>query len=440
MQKENPNITVSLWEKMLSISLFIYLFALIFPHITTLREIAFWTAFLCWVMLRFKREESFIPINPATVSLLIFMLIALIASVFGMTPIGDLNRFKGELLIPFILFLITATEFKNLEKIKGLFSVLIIAFAVYTLLALLESSQYGLRYFWDKTHREQYYWLDTGYWQRGAIIFPVILGLLLLLKNKWLRLSLGALAVTEFAIIYVYRSFAVLIGTCSVLLLWALFTRPKKYRLYMAGLICLVLVISGSLLYSMKDNPAVSEYRDKLGKLSNIQAEIGSEGSFSNRFPFWKAAVDIIKDKPLLGYGWGMKKFQKLVQQEKFLNYWQVNEPYVYKLITEYKDVYFPPHNMFIEIAVQSGFLGLAAFVSFILVYAVYLVKKILHSGSDMEYNFSAILIGGVLISFVIINLMNNELGNISGKILFVVLGAGMGSRSEMPGRLKPFN
>lgn len=438
MQKENLNTFELLLEKILRISLFIYLFALIFPHVNTLCEIAFWTAFLCWVRLRFKREESFIPINPVTVSLLIFMLIALIASVFGMTPIGDLNRFKGELLVPFILFLITATEFKNLEKIKGLLAAMVIAFAVYTSLALLESSQYGLRYFWDKTHREQYYWLDTGYWQRGAIIFPVILGLLLLLKNKWLRLSLGALAVTEFAIIYVYRSFAVLLGTCSVLLLWALFARPKKYRLYMAGLLCLFLVISGSLLYGMKDNPAVSEYRDKLGKLFNIQAELGSEGSFSNRFPFWKAAVDVIKDRPLLGYGWGMKKFQKLVQQEKFLNHWQVNEPYVYKLITAYKDVYFPPHNMFIEIAVQSGFLGLAAFACFILISAGYLVKKILHSSSDTEYNFFVIIVGGVLLSFVIISLMNNELGNISGKILFVVLGAGMGSRPELPGRLKP--
>ncbi|MBI4838986.1 MAG: O-antigen ligase family protein [Nitrospirae bacterium] len=429
MQKENLNTFEPILEKILHISLFIYLFALISPHVTTLRETAFWTAFLCWVMLRAKGEESFIPINPATVSLLIFMLIALIASAFGMTPVEDLNRFKGELLVPVILFLITATEFKSLEKIKGLLTSLVIAFAVYTLLTLLESSQYGLRYFWDKTHREQYYWLDTGYWQRGVIIFPVILGLLLILKNKWLNLSLSALAVTEIAIISVYRSFAVLLGTCSVLLLWALFARPKKYRLYMAGFICLFLVISGSLLYSVKDNPAVSEYRDKLGKLSNIQAELGSEGSFSNRLPFWKAAVDVIKDKPLLGYGWGMKKFQKLVQQEKFLNHWQANEPYVYKLITEYKDVYFPPHNMFIEIAVQSGFLGLAAFACFILIYAVYLVKKILQSSSDMEYNFSVILIGGALLSFMIISLMNNELGNISGKILFAVLGAGMGSR-----------
>jgi O-antigen ligase len=382
-------------------------------------------------MLRFKREESFIPINPATVSLLIFMLIALIASVFGMTPVEDLNRFKGELLVPSILFLITATEFKSIEKIKGLFTALIIAFAVYTLLTLLESAQYGLRYFWDKTHREQYYWLDTGYWQRGAIIFPVILGLLLLLKNKWLKLSLGALAVTEFAIISVYRSFAVLLGACSVLLLWALFVRPKKYRLYMAGLICLFLVISGSLLYSMKDNPAVSEYRDKLGKIFNIQAELGSEGSFSNRLPFWKAAVDVIKDRPLLGYGWGMKKFQKLVQQEKFLNHWQVNEPYVYKLITEFKDVYFPPHNMFIEIAVQSGVIGLVSFVVFALAYAAYLIRRILQSSSDAEHNFFVIIVGGALLSFIIINLMNNELGNISGKILFTVLGAGLAKREQ---------
>jgi len=126
-----------------------------------------------------------------------------------------------------------------------------------------------------------------------------------------------------------------------------------------------------------------------------------------------------------LGYGWGMKKFTKLVQQEKFLEQWKVDKPSVYNFYTTYKGVFFPPHNLFLEIAIQSGLLGLAAFIAFIGIYLFYLIKNTIRNGSDTGYNFSVILIGGTFLSFMIMNLMSNELGNTSGKILFVVLGAG---------------
>ncbi|MBI5050077.1 MAG: O-antigen ligase family protein [Nitrospirae bacterium] len=437
MNKIKINFSSSFWEKILHIFFPAYLFLLILPRVTTVREIVFWIAVFCWVMIRFRRravaqiegQEPFIPLNPVTVSLSIFMLIALTASVTGMQPVDNLNRFKGELLTPFILFFVAATEFRSLEKIKIPLFALILAFAIYTLLTVIESTSYGFRYYWDKTNREQYFWLSTGYWQRGALIFPVILGTFLIIKNSLIKYSLITLALTEFAVIAAYRSFMVFTGIISVLLLWLLFIKNKKYRRWMAGFISLFIVIFGMLFYIKKDNPAISEYREKLGKTINISREFKSEIGFSNRMPLWHAAADIIKDRPLLGYGWGMKKFTKLVQQEKFLENWRVNQPDVYKFIVTYKDVFFPPHNMFLEIAIQSGLLGLAAFIAFIGIYASYLVRRVLRTESDAGRNFFIIIVGGVLLSFLITNLMNNELGNISGKILFVILGLSMAKK-----------
>ena len=434
MQKENLNTAESLWEKLLHISFPAYLFLLILPRMTTVREIVFWIAVFCWLMIRFRRravaqiegQEPFIPLNPVTVSLSVFMLIALTVSVTGMQPVDNLNRFKGELLTPFILFFIAATEFRNMEKIKIPLFALILAFAIYTLLTVIESTNYGFHYYWDKTNREQYFWLETGYWQRGAILFPVILGVCLLIKNVYLKYSLIILALIEFAIIAAYRSFAIFAGIISVLLLWLLFVKNKKYRVWMVAFISLFIVISGMLFYIKKDNPAIKEYREKLGKTINITGEFKSETAFSNRMPAWEAAVDIIKDSPLLGYGWGIKKFTKLVQQEKYLRNWKINKPSVYKFFTDYKDVFFPPHNLFLEIAIQSGLIGLAAFIAFIGIYVFYLIKRVLHAESEAGRNFFIIIVGGVFLSFLITNLMNNELGNVSGKILFVVLGLGM--------------
>ncbi|OGL43506.1 MAG: hypothetical protein A2W05_09520, partial [Candidatus Schekmanbacteria bacterium RBG_16_38_10] len=435
MQKEYLNITESYLERIIHISLFLYLFLLIFPHTTTPKEIAFWAAFLCWVVLRFKNPESFIGlkparffsnvVNPIIASLSLFMFIAFISSIIGMEPLENLKRFKGELLVPFFLFLIAATELSDIEKVKRLLFAPVIAFAVYTLLAVAESTNYGLHYFWDKSGREKYIWL-TNYSQTGAIVFPLILGLFLFAKNRWFKYSLAAFAFLEFMILAAYRSLTPLLGVITVLLLWVAFVRPKRYRLWMVGFICLFVSVSVLLFYTHKNNPAVNELSAKFEKLFNISGEFTSEGGFSNRMPAWIAAVDIIKERPILGYGWGIKKFEKLVYQKKFLEKWKESKPSVYEFYTvNMKNSFFPPHNLFLEIAVQSGILGITTFICFIGIYLYFLVKNIKIINSDAEHNFSVILIGGTFLSFMIMNLMNNDLGNVSGKILFVALGSG---------------
>ena len=427
MKKENFHMTAPTIERIMHISLFTYLFLLIFPHTTTIQEVSFWTAFLCWAILRLRKQESFIPFNPITISFSLFIVIAFIASVIGMDPLENLKRFKGELIVPFILFLIAVTEFSSIEKAKKILLAPLIAFAVYTLLAIIESTNYGLQYFWDKTNREQYVWL-TSYSQFSAFAFPLILGLILFITNRWLRYFLIAFAVIVFAMLTAYRGFTVFLGAVSILLLWMMFAKPPKYRLWMIAFVALFIFIFGFLSYTYKNHQAVTEYMAKFERIINISDELKSEEGFSNRIPAWIAAIDIIKDRPILGYGWGIKKFKELVYQEKFLERWKENKPSVYEFYTvTVKNTFFPPHNLFLEIAVQSGLLGFTAFIVFIAIYSYYLIKNILRTSSDEDRNFSMILIGGTFLSFIIVNLMGNDMGNDAGKIFFVVIGIGAG-------------
>lgn len=227
MRKEYLNINETYWAKILFISLFAYLFLLVFPHTQTLKEIVFWTAGSCWVALRLKKPEPFIPLNPIIVSLSLFMFIAFISSVAGMEPIENLRRFKGELLAPFIIFLIMAAEFNKIEKVKHLLFAPVLAFAIYTLLAVFESTDYGLQYFWDKTNREQYIWL-TSYSQISAVTFPIVLSLILFVTNRAIKYSLITFAAAEFLIVTAYRGFTVFICAVSVLLLWMIFAKPPN--------------------------------------------------------------------------------------------------------------------------------------------------------------------------------------------------------------------
>ncbi len=423
MQKEKLDTTGYSLEKIIHTSLFAYLILLPFPHVTTLREIAFWTASFCWVVLRLKKQEPFITLNPIIASLSLFMVVAFISSVIGMEPFGNLRRFKGELLIPFLLFLIITTEYNSLEKIKKLLPPLVTAFAIYTMFVIIESFEWGFSYYWDETLRDHLTWL-SGYAEMSITLLPLTLGYFLLIRTN-LRFLLLFFMLLEFIIVAAYRNISSFGGTIFVILLGALFVQPKIYRLWIRAFIVIVMLISITLLYTHKDNPVIVEYKTKLYQITHPYEELKKTGGFKNRVPLWEAAIDVIKERPLIGYGWGMKKYTKIVAEEKYLNNWRIEKPEIYAVYTLYKGKFVPPHNLFLEITIQSGIIGLISFIAFIVIYLFYIIKTSIKFNSDADRNFSVIIVAGIIFSFLIANIMSNELGRLSGKVLFVVLGAG---------------
>jgi O-antigen ligase len=257
-----------------------------------------------------------------------------------------------------------------------------------------------------------------------SIIFVIILGVFLLTKNKWFRYSLIAFAALEFTLLTTYRSFAAFLGAISVILLLLLFARPKKYRLWMLAFISLFIFIFGLLLFNQKNNTIIVEYKEKFEKITNISEELKNDSGLTNRIALWKAGMDILKDRPILGYGWGIDKFKKLTHQENKQKLWKNKRPYVYELFFE-KNEFLLPHNIFLDIAIQSGLVGVASFLSFLLMYIFYIIKIGTRSDSDTEYNFLIIIVGGIILIFMITNFLNSELCRTSGKIFFAVLGAG---------------
>ncbi len=409
--------------KIMHTSLFAYLVLLPFPHVTTIKEITFWLAVLFWLMLMPSRSQRLIPVNPATLSLALFMAVALIASIAGVEPVENLKRFKGELLVPFLLFSISATEYNNMTKIKRLLTPLVIAFAVYTIFVIAESFAWGLSYFWDENLRQQVRWL-SGYAEMSITLLPLTFGYLLITGTR-LRFLVLIFLFLEFFITAAYRNISSFGGSVFVILMGALFVQPRIYRLCLRVLIVIAILISSVMFYTHRDNPAIAEYRLKLYQITHPLEELKKSGGFTNRVPLWKAAVDVIKDRPVLGYGWGMKKYPRIISDGKYLSRWKTDEPEVYKIYSKYRGKYVPPHNLILELTFQSGIVGLISFTVFFVVYLIFIIKTSIRSRSDEDRNFSVMIVMGIIFSFMIANIMSNELGRLSGKVLFVVMGAG---------------
>ena len=133
-----------------------------------------------------------------------------------------------------------------------------------------------------------------------VVVFPVLLSLIILSNKIWQRASYLIILFAGIIILFLTYSKGGWLAFGLTLLLYLFIFRPEvlkrnKWNIRLGGKIILscilVAAIVISALYSI--NPA------RVPRIENLL------GSFNVRLQYWKAAVDMIKDRPLLGFGPG---------------------------------------------------------------------------------------------------------------------------------------
>jgi O-antigen ligase len=397
----------------------IHVFLLFFPHTTTLREISFYGAVACWIVLRAKKGFPAVLVSAPFLAISCFVAWALLSSLLGPMPAESFGRWRSELLQPLLLFCMTATEMSSQRSAKLIVGSMALAFFIFTALTLLEASHVGSRYFLDKEGRYQYYWLDTGYIQRAYIILPAILGLITVGAGQWVRASLAVYASAVCAIILVYRSFSALVAAIGALMLWSFAVQYRRRRAALCMFLGVVVSALAVVAMLFASHPAVEEYRAKAKKVLHAPGEFAHAEGFSNRMPVWKIAVDLTMERPVFGYGWGMKKFGAMLSEDAYIDGWANKDKTVHDFLQKFRGGFFPPHNMYLEVAFQSGYMGLVLLCTFFGTLLFGFFKRM--QDADRRWLTGTALITAV--SFLVFGLMNNELGSISGKIVFVISG-----------------
>ncbi|MBI4697826.1 MAG: hypothetical protein HY758_02635, partial [Nitrospirae bacterium] len=246
MKINKPDNAAHILEKIIHISLSTCLIFLIFPRFTTLKDILLLTSVFCWVWLGLKHNGSFLSKDRTTISLSFFVIIAFISSVAGVEPLENLRRFKGEIIVPFLLFLIISSMYRDKVKALDLLRAPAVAFAMYTIYVLINYLlNYDVTTFLHKNIREMK--IFDSYPQRSITLFPITVGIFLSMKNRSKYLLLTA-AVLGFTIIAAYSSFTPLVSALSVLLLCAVFVQPEAYKIAlrtsMAGIVVLIIILA----------------------------------------------------------------------------------------------------------------------------------------------------------------------------------------------------
>ena len=371
--------TQGLFSQVLNGGLFclmgIFIFFNPFPHTTSIQEISFYLSVFLVVLGIVSKKISFSFKSPLSLPLVLFTLWAALGLFFALDQENSLHDFYAHLLKYLMLYYMLINVFNSKKRLEWLSWTIIISatlFCVgalgYEYLILGEneySTRFGVRFVQNPTNL------------MGVItLFAAILSAHHLTEKGrlwWYRVLFGfcLLALLAVTVLTESRSNFVAIGIVAVILL-------SKYK---KVLLAFVVVFAIFICFSpIKDRFFLSE-----------KASVNDMGSLLHRISIAYISYEIIKDYPVFGTGFGIKTFQnrKVIDPKAYnarlpkklrLDEWgpRVVDLKAYKeqvLRNSGKDdrppeeqgivehLFKSPHNMFLNIGVRMGVVGLLFFL-----------------------------------------------------------------------------
>ena len=263
---------------------------------------------------------------------IIFALITLI-SVIGSIDVGySLENIQKYTLASVFLFFAIVNNVRDLKDVKILLLALMISAGVFSLLALIDYSLF--EHTFGSRLRFRYLDRNLGRFSKFYdLAIPINLALILITKDR-IKKVLFALAlilsITTMLLMQARGSYVVIF-----------FAVVAITFVYKKGLLIFLLILPFIFAIMMPSNMAT-----RAQEMFKFGGYLKSDGVLNYRTEAWKGAVRIIKENPALGLGIGKSNFGTTV--EKF---------------DDLKIPYDHAHNTILQIAVELGLIGLAAFL-----------------------------------------------------------------------------
>jgi O-antigen ligase len=200
------------------------------------------------------------------------------------------------------------------------------------------------------------------------LIIPVSFGMLMASVCLWERITSGIFTVVSIIIWFFTFSRSAWFFLILTMILLFFLTKVKKKKVVL--LLVMFLAISAILLLS-------SNTRDKFMYALNLNA---SKVSLEDRALSYTIGLNMVKDDLILGIGIGnypllIKKYTK-----------------VYEIIQHHL------HSLYLQLFVETGFMGLSAFVFWLVCIVRYLVNSLKSLENSRHYWLFVGLMGGVIV------------------------------------------
>lgn len=341
-----------------------FLVALPFGHNAALKNIALLGMLIAAIWLMLRRELAVDWRSPIFLALAGFLFVMVVTAGLGVDPSDSLGELRKHFLPGLLLFLLIPTTFRSEYLIRLLLSVIALAFMARAGLTLIELTYY----FPDVSAGRSEGNFIKGFSLDAGGYVSVIVGLLLLGGSwRWLAPA-GLLAI--FAAMLLVQSRAPL--AAAVLAVAAMLFILRKWRLLAASL-AIVLASAAFIGFSQ---PEIAQRfamalspKTYINALETKQFQLG-EG-FSGRTPIWFGILEITKERPWIGYGFGWKKLGPIALNKGFVARWEEKSDDIFsaeqaKYFSQHASTV-NPHNLYLQIYFESGLLGVTVYLLMLL-------------------------------------------------------------------------
>ncbi len=324
-------------EKMIFILLVFYFSTLFFSKMETLRTIALFSAFVCW-LINIKNANLKTLINPISFFFYAMIFIIVVSYFYSFNPQETLSQIKGEPIKALLGFTIFASAIKDVKKIN-----FIVYSAIFYLTVIVISGFYT--FFFVNNCRVMT--SNTFILYAGSNRFPyfvlfylpfIIYGLLNIQNNFFKTFCIFLISLSTIA--YIMSSYRIGLGAFLLFVLFWFFgikkvhyINLKKYLIPIS--IGLLVIIIASYLF-------VPVFQSKVRSFSQNLPTI------TYRTTIWEKIFLAFEKKPLLGWGWG----------DSFV----INEE-LFKSIGTTPPDWKGHHSMFFRMLFHTGIIGLIFYV-----------------------------------------------------------------------------
>ena len=352
----------------------IFIFFNPFPHTTTIKEICFYGSVIIVLILICFKKIDFSFKSPLTLPFALFVTWAFIGLFFALDKENSIHDFYAHLLKYLAIFYILINFIKTKKRFEILSWIIIISAGIFSI--------GGIIYFYiisGKPISVRMGFPDFASINNvGIVTIPaMLLSLTFFIKEKKVP-NKTVLLICVFATLIaslLTQTIGTLIGIIFSSLI--LFTKNKKALIVF---FLILFIFLGFLPIKNRIN------------LNNIRNKFKPQNS--ERVKIWYTYLQIIKEHPIKGIGFGMRSYITKEYFDKFEQHRAI-APTKYKATS-----FFTTHNMFVGIIIRIGFIGLVLFLYIISMF-VYMGFKMSRHGQNNFIRQWALCLLAVLVAYL---------------------------------------
>lgn len=287
---------------------------------------------------------------------------AVFVSVIGPYPQESLHAMVKDLLIQAELLFCGYYLVRSGREVRAALLAILGGFAVVSLLSAREVGAFLLEQGFTggmipRSHDS--FW--GGYPVVGGVCLPLLVAYAVLFAEKWgSRLLCLGLAGVALVLVALYGSRSPLLVLALTLSGFLAYTKAWRTLLVLA----LAAGLAGAWVSQRQD----LGYLDKYKSLAQTQTYVTDSG-LSARLSVWEGMLEVIHERPWLGYGYGWKKLAWVINEGGFAAKWHAesNDKAAYYLGESTTASYgrVNPHNYPLQVVFEIGVPGLLLVVAF---------------------------------------------------------------------------